>query len=261
MRGAAGAPPHFNKMLRAVTVDFWGTLIFEGPRADDRYRERRLADFEAILTRAGLAVSPRALGRGYEISGRELAWVWSENRDVPVLRHVTSLLEGAEAGLSARVAPDVLDALIEAYARPALLVPPRVDEDAGAALRTLAEAGLRLAVVSNTMRTPGAALRKILDAHGLLTAFTHLTFSDEVGVRKPAAEIFHLTLQRLGVEAREAVHVGDDATLDVLGARNAGLRVIQVVSGDRAPGPHAPDLVIENLRDLPRAIAALEGAR
>jgi hypothetical protein len=31
--------------IRAVTVDFWGTLVFEGPRADDRYRERRLADF------------------------------------------------------------------------------------------------------------------------------------------------------------------------------------------------------------------------
>jgi len=24
--------------IRAVTVDFWGTLVFEGPRADDRYR-------------------------------------------------------------------------------------------------------------------------------------------------------------------------------------------------------------------------------
>ena len=101
-------------MLRAVTVDFWGTLVLDGPGSDDRYRERRLADFEGLLAAAGLAVSLRHLLRGYEQSARELAWIWSENRDVPVLRHVTSILEGAEAGLSARVAPETLDALAEA---------------------------------------------------------------------------------------------------------------------------------------------------
>jgi len=244
--------------IRVVTVDFWGTLIFEKPDADDRYRQRRVADFEAILAGAGLAVSTRALTRGYEASARELAWVWSDNRDVPVLRHVTSMLEGAEAGLSARLAPAVLDALIEAYGRPALLVPPRADEGAQGALRALLDRGLRLAVVSNTMRTPGAVLRKILEAQGLLAPFTYLTFSDEVGVRKPAAEIFHLTLRQLGATPGEAVHVGDDGTLDVLGARNAGLRVVQVAAGERPAGPAEPDLVIPTLRELPEAIARLD---
>jgi len=248
-------------VLRAVTVDFWGTLIHEGPRADDRYRDRRMADFETILAGAGLIVSPRALARGYDVCARELAWVWAKNQDVPVLRHVTSLLEGAVAGLSSRVAPDVLDALVEAYARPALLVPPRPDEGAGVALRTLVKAGRKLAVVSNTMRTPGTTLRKILDAHGLLEPFVHLTFSDEVGVRKPAPEIFHLTLAHLGVPPSEAVHVGDDSTLDVMGGRNAGLRVIQVNAAVPASGAARADAVIEGLADLPRAIAELEDAR
>jgi putative hydrolase of the HAD superfamily len=244
--------------IRAITVDFWGTLVFEGPRADDRYRERRLADFEAILTRAGFRVSPRDLGRGYEQSGRELSWVWSENRDVPVVRHVASLLEGAESGLSARVTGATLDALVEAYAAPALLVPPRPDTGARAALEALAARGLRLAVVSNTMRTPGRTLRRILEAHGLLAPFDHLTFSDEVGVRKPAAEIFRLTLGALGVPADEAVHVGDDPRLDVEGARNAGLRVVQVLAAGREAGPPDPDLVIEGLGELPAAIETLE---
>ena len=244
-------------MIRAVTVDFWGTLVFEGPSADDRYRQRRLADFQTILGAAGLSVATRDLLRGYEVSGRELGWVWSQNRDVPVARHVTSLLEGAEAGLSARVAHGTLDALIEAYARPALLVPPRADEGAAEGLLRLAARGIVLAVVSNTMRTPGVALRKILEGHGLLASFTHLTFSDEVGVRKPAAEIFRLTLDKLGIEAAEAVHVGDDAVLDVQGARNAGLRVIQVVAAGRSAATEAPDLVIGGLAELPDAVARL----
>jgi len=242
--------------LRAVTVDFWGTLIHDQPLADDHYRERRLADFAAILGKAGIRVSPRALARGYEASGRELAWVWGQNRDVPVLRHVTSLLEGTRAGLSARLSRTMLDELIEAYGRPALLAPPRRAPGAQEALAALGKQGLALAVVSNTMRTPGAVLRQMLAAADLLAPFAHLTFSDEVGVRKPAAEIFELTLRRLGVSASEAVHVGDDAVLDVLGARNAGLRVVHVTTAPAAQGPRA-DAVIGSLGALPDAIARL----
>lgn len=243
--------------LRAITVDFWGTLIHDPPRADDHYRERRLADFAAILGKAGIRVASRSLSRGYDASGRELSWVWSQNRDVPVLRHVTSLLEGAEAGLSARLSRGVIDELIEAYGRPALLVPPRPAPGAAEALAALRERGLRLALVSNTMRTPGAVLRTLLDRQGLLAPFEHLTFSDEVGVRKPAAQIFHLTLARLGVEAAEAAHVGDDAVLDVLGARSAGLRVVQVTEAPLATDAIRPDVAIEKLADLPGAIAQL----
>ena len=246
--------------LRGVTVDFWGTLVNDLPEADDRYRERRLADFGAILSAAGFPVSARALGRGYDASARELAWVWRGQRDVPVLHHVTSLLEGTEAGLSARTSRETLDALIEAYCRPALLVPPRVDEGARAGLGALVARGVRLAVVSNTMRTPGAVLRRVLDGQGVLGCFSHLTFSDEVGVRKPAAEIFRLTLEKLGVDAAQAVHVGDDPVLDVAGARAAGLRVIQVLSGERAPAASAPDLTVRGLGELPAAIARLEQA-
>lgn len=245
-------------MIRAVTVDFWGTLVFEGPAADDRYRRRRLADFQTILADAGLAVSPRALLRGYDVSGTELGWLWAQNRDMPVGRHVTSLLEGAEAGLSARVAPETLEALIDAYARPALLAPPRAAPGAAEALGGLAARGLLLAVVSNTMRTPGVALRKILEGHGLLAPFAHLTFSDEVGVRKPAPEIFRITLETLGIAPAEAVHVGDDAVLDVQGARNAGLRVIQVVEAGGASA--AADLVIGGFAQLPEALARLGDA-
>jgi HAD superfamily hydrolase (TIGR01509 family) len=240
-------------------VDFWGTLVVEGPRADDRYRERRLTDFESILRAAGFRIAARQLARGYEQSRRELTWVWSENRDVPVLRHVASVLEGAEPGLSARVMGATLEALVEAYAGPALLVPPKPDMGARAGLEALVARGLRLAVVSNTMRTPGRTLRRILEGHGLLAPFQHLTFSDEVGVRKPAAEIFRLTLEVLGVPAGEAVHVGDDAVLDVQGAREAGLRTVQVVPAGREPASPAPDVVIEGLGDLPGAIETLEG--
>ena len=59
-------------MIRAVTVDFWGTLMFDPPSSDNRYKPKRLMDFETILRSAGMAVTPKALDRAYEESGRFL---------------------------------------------------------------------------------------------------------------------------------------------------------------------------------------------
>ena len=56
--------------IRAVTVDFWGTLLLDPPSSDNRYKRRRMADFETILAGLGVKVTPIALDRAYEDSGR-----------------------------------------------------------------------------------------------------------------------------------------------------------------------------------------------
>jgi HAD superfamily hydrolase (TIGR01509 family) len=216
-------------------------------------------DFEQILAGAGVRVSRRALDAGYDASGSELGRIWSAYRDVPVERHVSAILTGAGRGLPAQVDAPTMAALVEAYVRPALLVPPAVDPGARAALEALSDRGYTLAVVSNTMRTPGTTLRKLLDRYGLLGLFKHTTFSDEVGVRKPAPEIFTLALRAVGGEARTALHVGDDLVLDVEGARSAGMRVIQVrTTPGQPPVGQIADAVVHSLAELPAAIARLD---
>jgi putative hydrolase of the HAD superfamily len=111
------------------------------------------------------------------------------------------------------------------------------------------------------MRTPGAVLRQVLHRFGLLDCFAHTTFSDEIGVRKPDPEIFALTLRAIQIEPTAAVHVGDDPILDVSGARQAGLRTIQVTTASlKALGAQRPDAVIPSLATLPDAIARLDPA-
>jgi putative hydrolase of the HAD superfamily len=84
-----------------------------------------------------------------------------------------------------------------------------------------------------------------------------LTFSDECGIRKPDPDIFHLALRQVGVLPEQAVHVGDDPVLDVEGARDAGMRVIQVAPTGRATGPVKPDAVVTGLGELPAALDRL----
>jgi HAD superfamily hydrolase (TIGR01509 family) len=185
--------------------------------------------------------------------------VWRDNRDVPVGDHVRAILAAVDPDLPDRVPADVTAALVDAYSRPALMVPPAVDDGARAAIETLVARDYVVAVVSNTMRTPGTVLRRVLGRYGIHDCFAHMTFSDEVGVRKPDPEIFALTLRALGGDAVSAVHVGDDPILDVHGARAAGMRVIQVTGASlKSLGAQRPDAVIPTLAALPDAVAQLD---
>ncbi len=247
--------------VRAITVDFWGTLLIDPPSSDNRYKTRRMRDFETILGGAGVRASAAALDRAYEESAAALGRVWARHRDVPVEEHVRAIVGAVDREAAARLPGDVLRALVDAYARPILLVPPAVDEGALKALTALAAGGYTLALVSNTMRTPGAVLRKVLERYGLLGCFAHTAFSDETGVRKPDPAIFLGALRAVGADAATAIHVGDDAVLDVEGARAAGMRVVQVTSASlKSLGARRPDAVVPSLAALPDAIARLDPA-
>jgi putative hydrolase of the HAD superfamily len=243
--------------IRAVTLDYWGTLLIDPPGSDERYARQRLASFAVILEAAGWPTPLPALQQAYEEGGRQIGRVWLTGKDLPVRQHVTAILDAVDPGLSVRLSSTMVEALVQAYSSPALTVPPAVDDGARNALAALKDRGLALCVVSNTMRTPGVVLRKILDHYGLLGFFEVLTFSDEVGIRKPDPEIFSLTLRKIDVSPEEAVHVGDDWILDVQGARDAGMRVIHVTTNRDLVVPFHPDATIPGLRELPDAIDRL----
>src|SRR5574342_352035 len=245
------------RLIRAVTLDLWGTLFLDGPGSDERYMRQRLAGIQAGLAGVGIAVEPAELDRAYAATGRWLGSLWQENRDVSVREHVVALLDVVEPALSGRLSAESMAALIRAYASPALVAPPQIDPGARVALEALAAEGVALAVVSNTMRTPGKVVRQVLAQWEILPLFQVLTFSDECGIRKPAPAIFRRTLDDLGVPPEDAVHVGDDPILDVEGARDAGLRVIQATSDGRATAPVKPDGVIRHLGELPAALGRL----
>jgi putative hydrolase of the HAD superfamily len=245
--------------VRAITIDFWGTLLFDPPSSDDRYKARRIRDFETILAGAGVRTSMAALDRAYEASASHLGRIWATHRDVPVQEHVRAIIGGIDRGLATRLPADLLAPLVDAYVRPILMVPPTVDDGAVKALRTLTDLGYALAIVSNTMRTPGVMLRRVLERYGLLGYFAHEAFSDETGVRKPDPAIFLGALRAMGAEPAHAIHVGDDPVLDVEGAHAAGMRVVQVtaVPAD-APPARRPDAVVPSLIALPDAIEHLD---
>jgi len=78
-----------------------------------------------------------------------------------------------------------------------------------------------------------------------------------VGSGKPHAPIFRAAAASVGLLPRDVLHVGDDATLDVLGALGAGMQAAWLVRDDR-PWEHEkrPQLVVPNLHALCLALEA-----
>jgi len=98
----------------------------------------------------------------------------------------------------------------------------RADPGAVAALRRVKAAGLVAGVISNS----NGSVRSILEATGLAPYLGFVLDSAVVGVEKPDPRIFQLGLERAGVPAAAAVYVGDLYSIDVLGARGAGLDAV-----------------------------------
>ena len=95
-----------------------------------------------------------------------------------------------------------------------------VEPEVVPALAALRDRGLRLVVVSNA----NGRLRHLFDRLDLTKWFDHVLDSHEWGVEKPDPRLFQLALEQSRADATRTVHVGDLYHVDVVGARNAGLR-------------------------------------
>lgn len=77
----------------------------------------------------------------------------------------------------------------------------------------------------------------------------------QLGYAKPDAEIFHVTCEQLKVHPSEAIYIGDDPEMDILGAQKAGLSALWINRTDLQPARAMPDHIqpdgiLSTLHDL-----------
>lgn len=90
-------------------------------------------------------------------------------------------------------------------------------------LRRLRRRAVRLALTTDMVT---ATQYEKLARLGLAKAFDVVVTSEESGRDKPDPAIFHLCTRRLGVEAKDVIHIGDDYDRDVEGARKVGMQAL-----------------------------------
>jgi len=94
-------------------------------------------------------------------------------------------------------------------------------------LTELKDKGLTLGLISNIDRD----ITPLMDELGLSALLQVVVTSQDAGVTKPHPEIFREASRRAGVKADEAVFVGDQYQIDVVGAEQAGMKGILLDRG------------------------------
>ncbi|EHB56032.1 HAD-superfamily hydrolase, subfamily IA, variant 3 [Mycolicibacterium rhodesiae JS60] len=222
--------------VRAILFDFSGTL-FRLEEDDSWFAGMELVDDDGRRA-VDEHVQAELMERLTHPTGRSVTMT-EENYQTWVKRDLTPALhrEAYLHALRQTGLPDQhAEALYERTVDPASWVPY---PDTVTVLSGLKALGLRTAIVSNI----AFDIRPAFRAAGVDTDEFVLSF--EVGVVKPDPRIFQIALQRLGVDAGEAVMVGDSEENDGA-ARTVGCDFILV---DPLPVAERPTGLIDALRD------------
>ncbi|MBJ7603769.1 MAG: HAD family hydrolase [Candidatus Dormibacteraeota bacterium] len=232
---AAPVPGSGSRSLRAVTFDFWDTLMQQVPALQLR----------AAAVAKHLGIEEVAVAGAIEDAFVLQTETWRSGREFG--------LKGLVQHLSRQFQVSSPAGLRSVIAAPHLLAASRPAPHAAETLAELRAAGLRLGIVSDTGFSPGSTLRQLLAEHCLLDHFqpSALAFSDEVGVPKPAAKIFQVALTGLDTRPEETAHIGDLRCTDVAGARALGMITVRYRGcHDDLAGAEA-DMVVDDLSELP----------
>ncbi len=203
----------------ALLLDAGNTVIFLDEEAVS----------EALARRADVHVAPAVIRDAQAPAKRRYEALLAEggSHDEGWFIHMRALLEAA--GIEPARAPALTQTLRAAHDE--LNLWRRVPDGLLAALAEAKDSGLRLGVVSNSE----GRVAEILDHVGVGPLLEVVVDSGVEGISKPNPEIFRRALARMSVEAADALYVGDVPTVDVDGARAAGMGAVLIDPFDHYP--------------------------
>ena len=189
-------------MTKLIIFDFWGTLIENGvkpsPSKQVRYFLRLRMPFSEFVVRFEKAF---------------------------MTKKFDSLKEGFQEVTDAfdkRVPDFVYEKLVGMWNKFSILSKPF--DDTIEALEDLKK-DYKLALLSNT---DNFSLRQVMDKYDLEKYFDHIFLSCETGILKSDPESYRRVLEDMGVDAKDALMVGDSPQSDLVSAEKAGVPAVLV---------------------------------
>jgi putative hydrolase of the HAD superfamily len=235
------ASPNRSGAVRAIFFDAGNTLL-----------RINYADLAACLRARGIAGGPEAVASAEHRARVRLDPHLASDastEDQRIFWHYVGYLLG-ELGFSDQGVVQSVYEWVRAYNPPVGLW-NQADPEAEPLLHGLKARGLTLGVISNS----NGSVRGILEELGLARYLDLILDSTVVGVEKPNPRIFRMALEAARLAPAQAVYIGDLYSVDVLGARSAGLRAILL-----DPGGVWSDVDCPVARSLGEAVAlALRG--
>jgi putative hydrolase of the HAD superfamily len=241
--------------IEAVLFDYGHTLIY----FDDRPHSLLVEAYEKINHLLATTLErdvPAAQILIENVSRRvddEIQRDYAAGRPEEV--EIAAIYDTALRGLGLELEPALIEQVME-LEQEGWLNSVHVGPDVVPTLEALRDRGLRLGIVSNAAYLPRLMVEQ-LAALGLAKYFDGVTFSSEVGVRKPHPAIYADALRKLGADPSRTLFVGDRVREDVQGPQAQGMRAVLTREWRQEDDPGVADFVIQRLGELPAIVSRL----
>ena len=215
-------------MAKAVFFDWYNTLVY--------YKPARHQVFSKAFQEFGIELATKDVIRGIFAADR---YYLKENAKLPLkkrspqeqfqvyLYYPKAILAEAQVEEPEGLLRKVLQTADEQMKKANFVL----FDDVLSTLQSLKDSKKVLGLLTN-------ATRSAISVHRDLGVEPYLDFivtSEEAGADKPEPPMFLAALEHAGVEASEAVHIGDQYELDVAGARGVGITPVLIDRYDVYP--------------------------
>lgn len=213
-------------MIKAVFFDFYNTLATYHPPREEVY----------ISTCRELGISVEAKALFTSLAAADIFYR-NENSRSPIdkktpeekisfyIEYVTRIFKGAGVETSRDIALQILAKIRESKWE------FKIYDDTLPTLEALKNRGLILGLISNVAQDMESTYTEL----GLQPYLNFKVTSAEVGYDKPCPEIFMAALEKAKLKPEEALYVGDQYQLDVVGARGVGIQALLIDRNDYFP--------------------------
>jgi len=210
-------------LIKAVFFDWFNTLALYSPPREE-LQSQALREFGIDISpekmRPALLIADRYLFEEYATS--PISKRSPEEQAKIYARYQQTVL--TEAGVDVSYSSDTLAKIMKKARELYKDIRFVLFDDALPTVKKLKEQNLTLGLLTNM----ASDMKPVCSELGLEPYIDFIVTSAEAGADKPQPQIFLTALERAGVEASEAVHVGDQYKLDAVGAMGVGIKPILI---------------------------------
>jgi len=201
-------------MIKAVVFDWFGTLAHPEPNSHEIVHQ--------VAQGLGVELPPQGLIKGLHTAENQMPSGapprWREGKDEEAFIRWWEIVL-AEVGV--KLSREVMLEMTRRLSQVARNLTWVLYDDVLPTIKTLKQRGLILGLISDLPidRSASVSLEPYLD---------FVVTSKEAGASKPESPIFLAALEQAGINASEAVYVGDQYQTDVVGAWQVGITPILI---------------------------------
>ena len=210
-------------MIKAVFFDWFNTLArYDPPREETESLVLRELGFDVPLEKVRAAVFTADRGWFEENTRSPIRKRSVAEQANMYMQYQQTVL--ATVGIDISGKPQILGKLVKRMQETSSKMHFVLFQDVLPAMQKVKERKLIIGILTNLDRDMTPLCHEL----GLDKYVDFVITTSEVGADKPNAPIFLAALKRVSVQPAEAIHVGDQYQVDVLGARGVGIKPLLI---------------------------------